>query len=129
MIPTLTKRPRLRPGMVLTLDELDRLLDVRVRDFDSTVARLVKEFRKRALSVRVPESHELGAGPDPGNRVAWSGLFEAQAQRLAKLDRAEEFLMARRYEFLKARAAAALREVGYPDDQIEELMRHGRSHL
>ncbi len=130
MIPKLSKRPRLRLRQVLTLEELDRLLDVRVTDFEGTVRRLVAECRRKRVSIRVPESGERLTVSSPADaRLSRVGLFEAQVQRLAAMDRAEEFLMAKRYEFLKARAAAALHEAGYPDGRIDELLRRGRRQL
>jgi DNA-directed RNA polymerase sigma subunit (sigma70/sigma32) len=120
--------PRLRRGQVLSLAELDQLLDVRVRDFERRVARLVKEFRAKGIRVAVPPTTgRIPLQPDD-SRVTWLGLYEAQVQRLPRMDRAEEFLMARRYEFIKSRAAAALREVGFKEE-IGGLLQGGAGRL
>src|SRR5262245_45061875 len=93
---------------VVSLEALDQLLDVKVSGFARTVARLIKEFRCKGISVRVPEAEELIAQKPIDSRVSWARLYEAQVQRLARPSRPDEFLMARRYEFMKARATAAL---------------------
>lgn len=113
----------------ISLEELDQLLDVKVPAFARTVARLIKEFRSKGISVRVPQAEELIAMKPIDSRVSWARLYEAQVQRLARPGRADEFLMARRYEFMKARATAALREVGYPEAEIPDLLRQGLRNL
>jgi RNA polymerase primary sigma factor len=123
------KRRRLRRRQILSLSEVDVLLDVRVSEFDRTVARRVREFRALDVSVRIPKGEELIALKPMDSRVSWARLYEAQVQRLARMGRAEEFLMARRYEFFKARAAAALRELSYPEDTIPVLLKRGRRQL
>lgn len=107
-----------RRGEVITLERLDSLLDVPVSRFDRVVDRLVKEFRAKSVRVEIPDARELAAWQPMDPRVAWTGIYEAQVQRLPRMDRAEEFRMAKRYEFLKARARAALEECGYhnPDE-------------
>ena len=126
---TRAKRPKLARRQRLSLEELDVLLDVRVADFDRVVRQLVKEFRSQSVSVEIPYGTELLALRPFDTRLSWVGVYEAQAQRLARHDRAEEFLMARRYEFLRARAVAALEEVGYDAEQIPALLRAGSTGL
>ena len=127
--PEQPRRLRLRRRQVLSLEQLDQLLDVRVSAFERTVARLVKEFRSKEISVVVPAGAERIPLQPQGSRVTWVGLYEAQVHRLPKMERTEEFLMARRYDFLKARAVAALREVGFPEDETGSLLKGGHSQL
>lgn len=122
-----TTKPRLKRRQVLTLADVDALLDVPVAEFERRVAQLVREFRAHAVSVQIPRGEDLLAMPDSG--VSWVRLFEAQVRRLARLGREGEFLMARRYELFRARARAALDELSYPPEAMAELMRHGRARV
>jgi len=112
------KTNRLRKGQVVDLQLLDELLDQPVAAFDRTVRRLVREFRNKQIQVAVPAAQEL---PALDERVRWTGLYEAEVRRLPRMDRRQEFLMARRHEFMVARVDDALRAAGYPKQQIPEL--------
>jgi len=127
--PSKSPRPRLQKRQVLTLTELDVWLDVEVEEFDRAVARLVKEFRAKEVAVEIPLGEALIASNPVDAGVSWARLFRAQVQRLARTGRDEEFLIARRYDFFKARAMAALRELSYPEDQLADLLRGGRDQL
>lgn len=109
---------RVRQGQLLELSQLDARLDVPVSEFDGKVELLVREMRKQNGGVRVPSATEWGGSEPIDPRVTWVGLYATQVQHSHKMGRAEEFLMARRYAFLKARAEAALRELGVAEDQI-----------
>lgn len=111
---------RLQKGQVVDLRLLDGLLDQPVAAFDRTVRRLVREFRSKRITVAVPTAVPL---PVLDERVRWTGLYEAEVRRLPRMDRAEEFLMARRHEFLVARVEDALRAAGYPKQQVPDLRR------
>ena len=100
----------------LPLARLDQLLDVPVDRFVKNMARLIKDFRKRGVRIAVEAPPSLEP-IDP--RVSWQGFYEAEVQRLPRLDRAAEFAMSRRHEFLRARARAALRELGLSDVQTD----------
>ncbi|MHC4513831.1 MAG: sigma-70 family RNA polymerase sigma factor [Planctomycetota bacterium] len=113
---------RLKKAQVVDLELLDQLLDEPVAAFDRTVRRLVKEFRCKQIAVAVPASAQL---PALDERTRWTGLYEAEVRRLPRMDRRQEFLMARRYEFMVARVDDALRAAGYPKQQVPEL-RHQR---
>jgi RNA polymerase primary sigma factor len=89
-----------------------------VAAFDRTLRRLVKEFRSKQIRVAVPAHREL---PALDVRTRWTGLYEAEVKRLPRMERKEEFEMARRYEFLVARVDDALRVAGYPKQQIGAL--------
>lgn len=120
--PSLPKL-RLSTGQVISLGELDALLDVPTAAFDRRVARLAREFRIKRIRVTVPSGRERLADHQPDAKVSWVRQYQAQVQRLPQMDRAEEFLMARRHEFMKARAKVALREVGYPKAELDQLVR------
>lgn len=113
-------RPRLKKGASVDFATLDALLDVSVPQWDRNLKRLVKDFRLKGLRLDVPGSRVLGH-PQP-REVAWPGLFDAQVRHLPRMDRAEEFRMARRYEFARARVRDALLHAGYGADQVDELV-------
>ena len=120
LLPLLRKNKRLPEGVELSVPQLDALLDVSVADFDKTVTRLVKEFRNKNIRVRLPEPQVPDSGSGSGSaRLTWTGVYESQLQHLQRLERAEEFQMARRYEFLRARGAAALADAGFAAEEIE----------
>lgn len=117
-MPLMSPRRRLSDGAALTLEELDALLDVSVAAFDKAVAKLTVELRKKRILVQVPAS--LVPDSSSGNaqsRLTWTGVYEAQLQQMQRLERAEEFKMARRYEFLRARAKSALLELGMDEER------------
>ncbi len=120
---------RLRAGDAVTLAQLDQLLDVPTSDFERTVTRLVKTFRAKKLSLALPAGEQRVPLRAVGSRGGWSRLYSAQVQALPKMERAEEFAMARRYDFVRARAVAALRETGADDDAARQVLARGRGEL
>jgi RNA polymerase sigma factor (sigma-70 family) len=114
---------RLQSGQVLSLGELDALLDVPTTAFDRHIARLARAFVTKGARVAIPSGRDRLADQKLDTKVSWARLYEAQIRRLPPMDRSEEFLMARRYEFMRARAAAALRAAGYPKAQLDDLVR------
>lgn len=100
-----------RIGASLALSELDALLDVPTEQFGRAAERLAKAMLTRGTSLSVPPASMTMLPPvDP--RTVWTTYYEAQIQRLPRLERAEEFAMARRYEFLKIRVRVALELLG-----------------
>jgi RNA polymerase sigma factor (sigma-70 family) len=114
------KKTGLRKDETIDLATLDRLLDVPIPAWDRSVRRLVKVMRARAVRIAIPDRR--GAAVPTSSHVTWVGLFEAQVKSLPRMDRAEEILMARRYEFCKARVTDALLHAGYPSPLHESLV-------
>ncbi len=116
----------LKRNQVLGLEQLDERLDVPVSRFSATVQKLVRIFRSKDLRLRVTRPTPV-SGSVPSLRSAWTRLYEAEVGRLPRMDRAEEFRMARRYEFLRARAKAAAEAAGFPGEEAEKLVKqpHG----
>ena len=112
---------RLAAGQTITLQQLDRILAVPPPAFERTVAKQVATLRKKLISVDTGAAHETIAIP-ADTRISWPALYEAQVQRLPKLDREQEFAMARRYEFMRARASASLRELGMSAQQVSNWL-------
>ncbi len=123
------RKPRLVRGSALGLEQLDRLLDVPVAQFDRTVKRLVREFRTRHITLRIPDGVDSIDFVPVDDSVSWVRLYNAQVQRLPKMERAEEFAMARRYVFVRARLSDALRRVGVSDEEIVGIIKRGQREL
>ncbi len=104
-------------GSVLSLAQLDELLDVPTAAFDRCAEGLAKAVATRGVRIQIPPPALDGLRAiDP--RTAWTTYYEAQVQRLPRLERADEFAMARRYEFLTRRLRAALDALGVTADAI-----------
>lgn len=109
---------RLKKGEVIDLQRLDALLDVPVEKWERHVARLARDMRTKGVQIDVPASRLQGGGP----AVTWTGVYDAQVRNLPRMDRAEEFRMARRYDFLKVRVRDALLAAGYPAADVDALV-------
>ncbi len=121
---------RFRRGQVVELSELDALLNVAADAFGARTASLVEAMRAKSVSVRVPTRAEwAGDHQDIDTRVTFAGLYSAQIQRLRRMDRDEEFLMARRYELLKARTVDALARVSIGADTAQTLIQRSSLEL
>lgn len=116
--------PKFTPSQVLSLAELDELLDIPVARFDRRVEGLVKRFKEQQVRVEVPETRHLGAA----QRVVSTRQYEAELSRLPQMERAEEFRMARRHEFMRRRVVALLKASGL-GKRAEELVGTAFSEL
>jgi RNA polymerase sigma factor (sigma-70 family) len=101
----------------VTLAELDTMLDLSVEAFDAGVERLIDRFRRENLRLAMPETGAAGRV----RRVQGSRQYHAEIARLPQMDRALEFRMAKRHEFLRRRAERALAEVGFRRDEIAKF--------
>ena len=119
----------LKRKQVLGLEQLDERLDVPVSRFSATVQKLVRTFRTKDLRLRVMRPILERSGSVPSLRSAWTRLYEAEVSRLPRMDRAEEFRMARRYEFLRARAKAAAEAAGFPGEEAEKLVKQPHAEV
>ena len=114
------KKIRVKRCQVVDLELLDQLLDQPVSAFDRTVRRLAREFRSKQVQVAVPPRDRL---PALNRRTLWTGLFEAEVKRMPRMDRREEFLMARRHEFMVVdELAAAADEDGRQAGRVREVL-------
>ncbi|MEO0479063.1 MAG: RNA polymerase sigma factor RpoD/SigA [Planctomycetota bacterium] len=106
---------------IVGFDRLDALLDVPTADWGKNLKKLVREFANRSYQVSVPSSALPQISSDTA-KVSWPSLFEAQVKLLPRMDRAEEFRMARRYEFAKARVRDALLRAGHRESIVDDLV-------
>jgi RNA polymerase sigma factor (sigma-70 family) len=115
-----TRRPTLTKGQHVDPVLLDRLLDVPNERWEKNLKRLVREFRTKRIRLDLPPSNltTLQLGTD----LSWTSVYESTIQQLPRMDRADEFAMARRYEFVRARAADALAAVGFEDEEVARIL-------
>jgi RNA polymerase sigma factor (sigma-70 family) len=121
------RSPRPVRGARVTFADLDLWLDVPVSQYERNLKRVVREFRTKGWTLEVPPSQVLEACSS--SQVTWPRLFEAQVRNLPRLDRAEEFRMARRYEFAKARVRDALQAAGYRPADLDALVLRAAADL
>ncbi|MEY2982788.1 MAG: hypothetical protein RL562_3015 [Planctomycetota bacterium] len=114
------RSPRPAKGARVAFADLDALLDVPLSQYERNLKRVVRDFRAKGWSLEVPASQVLESCSS--SQVTWPRLFEAQVRNLPRLDRAEEFRMARRYEFAKARVRDALQAAGYRPADVDALV-------
>lgn len=114
------RSPRPAKGARVAFADLDTLLDVPLSQYERNLKRVVRDFRAKGWSLEVPASQVLESCSS--SQVTWPRLFEAQVRNLPRLDRAEEFRMARRYEFAKARVRDALQAAGYRPADVDALV-------
>lgn len=127
----------LRPGQRIPLSALDPVLDVKPSAFQRAVDQLIPllEEKDTALRYDAPRiqmgaeemlsDRSVSAPPTESaseRRVSWTNSYQAEVSKLPRFSRAEEFVMARRYAFLKARLAYALLEAGVEEARITELL-------
>lgn len=89
------------------------------------VDRLVREFRDKDVRIEIPVTSACGGV----RQVSTTQQYRAEIARLPQMDRATEFRMARRHEFLLRRAEDALTRSGFSAEQIDELARRSFSDL
>lgn len=109
---------------VLSLLELDDRLDVAEDRWDRQVRKVIREMRTRKERLDVPVAIALESAVE--GAVSWTRLYERQIRRLPKMDRVDEFHMARRYDFVRARLADALVRAGAKKDEVDGLIKRGR---
>ncbi|MBK8975967.1 MAG: sigma-70 family RNA polymerase sigma factor [Planctomycetes bacterium] len=112
--------PRIQKLALVDLPTLDSLLDVPVASWERNLKKVVRELRQKGARLAVPASLRDG-GQLESTEIGWTTLFEAQIKSLPRMDRAEEFRMARRYEFAKARVGDALQRAGHRPELVAEL--------
>lgn len=110
----------------LPMSSLDAVLDVKPAHFGKTAARLMDLLDRHDVTIQYdppltnePEGEpaEVMANQTVGGRDLRSGTlasYQHDVSRLPRLTRVGEFIMARRYAFLKARLVAALEGLGVP---------------
>jgi RNA polymerase sigma factor (sigma-70 family) len=122
------KFKKLQPAQRLTLAELDALLDVASDRFEAQVDRLGKQFVKAKATLDLEQHRESRRLTD--NAAASAGVpdvrdsyYQQDLRRIAPMDRAEEFRMARRHEFLASLLRKCLVQSGLTETAAIELLK------
>lgn len=110
-------RFKLAEGQVLSLGELDGLLDVESDRFAAAAERLAGEFARRRASLDLISYRRQRTASDNSAAIAdipdlRGSHYQADLRRIVPMDREEEFRMARRYEFLRSLLRSEMRALG-----------------
>ncbi|MBM3975060.1 MAG: sigma-70 family RNA polymerase sigma factor [Planctomycetes bacterium] len=119
---------KLQPKQLLALADLDAILDVTTDAFDATVATWAAAFRRARATLDLAgyraawqSSANMAELPEmPDVREAF---YQQDLRRIAAMDRAEEFRMARRHEFLAAILRDGFTRSGMAKAAIDELLK------
>jgi RNA polymerase primary sigma factor len=119
---------KLQPKQPVALADLDLMLDTTTDAFPRTVARLVREFGRAKATLdlaqhraaRLSAANQAGMSDLPDVRDA---IYQQELRRIVPMDRAEEFRMARRHEFLAALVRDGLVRSGVPEEVAKEHLK------
>lgn len=119
---------KLQPKQLLAVADLDAILDVATDAFDATVARWVTAWRRARATLdlagyraeRQAAANVAGLPEMPDVRETF---YQQDLRRIAAMDRAEEFRMARRHEFLAAIVRDGFERSGMSKADVAELIK------
>lgn len=120
------RRKSLSTGQLVSLEELDRLLDVTSDRFAAAVDRLAQQFERVSATLDLAQFREgrrstaiQAVVPDIPDLRGTS--YQTELRRITPMDREEEFRMARRHEFLRALVVRSLVGAGIERERAEEM--------
>lgn len=125
----LLNRPKSKPSSrVVTLPQLDAMLDVATDRFPATVGRLATKFQRERTTLGLEQFREARrAAVNPAVLADIPDLrgtsYQTELRRIQPMDREEEFRMARRHEFVRELVLRALRAAGFTAEQAEHGVR------
>lgn len=119
---------RLQPGQKVQVAVLDAMLDVATDRFAATTAQWAAAFRRAKATIdldayradRQEGAKTAGLPEMPDVREA---MYLHDLRRVAAMDRAEEFRMARRHEFLAAIVRDGFVRTGMPKAEVDALLK------
>jgi RNA polymerase sigma factor (sigma-70 family) len=119
---------KLQPGQRLALGDLDARLDVATDAFPATVQRLVRQMRKARATLDLDgyrQSRLVSADSAvmPELPDVRDSLYQDDLRRIVPMDRAEEFRMARRHEFLVSLARVEFERLGFSSAEVAEVVK------
>ena len=122
------KAKKLLPGQRLQLAELDAMLDVTTDRWPAQVDRLTKQFVRAKATLDLEQHRESRRLAD--NAAASANVpdvrdsyYQQDLRRIAPMDRAEEFRMARRHEFVATLLRKCLVQSGLTEPAAIELLK------
>jgi DNA-directed RNA polymerase sigma subunit (sigma70/sigma32) len=119
---------RLQPQQKVEVATLDAMLDVATDRFEATVAQWVAAFRRARATVdldvyRLKRLSDANVAALPEMPDVREAMYQHDLRRVAAMDRAEEFRMARRHEFLAAVVRDGFVRTGMPQAAVDELLK------
>ena len=119
---------KLQPAQRLTLAELDALLDVTSDRFAAQVERLSRQFVRARATLDIEshrDSRRITDNPAAGAEIpdVRDSYYQQDLRRIAPMDRAEEFKMARRHEFVATMLRTCLVQSGLTPEAAAELLK------
>lgn len=124
VVPKILSRLRfkLADRQVVTIAEIDRLLDVESDRFSATARRLGAAFAACRATLDL-EGHRAGRFVAASSAESVDlpdvrdAFYQSELRRISPMDREEEFRMARRYEFVRGIVRAELESAGLAPDE------------
>ena len=124
---------KLQPKQVFSLTDLDQRLDVTTDRFAATIAKLGKQFATARATLdlagfrasRRPAANTAALPELPGGRDA----YQHELHRIQPMDRAEEFRMARRHEFMATLIRSVLVRAGRQESDAFDLCKRPAREL
>ena len=113
----------------VSVEALDRALDVETVHFGPRIRHLVRHFRRRRASLDLASYREqrrqLAANSATAAQMTVRGdrAYTEALRRCAPMDREEEFKMARRHEFAQQLLITELRGLGIDEQDARQLLR------
>lgn len=125
-------KPKLKPGQVVPIEQLDQLLDVVTDRFKATADRLARSFATARATVdvagyRLARSRAANPAVVADFPDVRGSIYQSELRRLPSMDREEEFRMARRHEFFQVLLRWVLTTSGVPESQIATLLKQPAS--
>ncbi|MBL8753992.1 MAG: sigma-70 family RNA polymerase sigma factor [Planctomycetes bacterium] len=116
---------KLQPAQRLDLGELDARLDVTTEAFSGVVERLLRQMAaaKATLDLegyRTQRTIPADSAAMPELPDVRDSLYQQDLRRILPMDRAEEFRMARRHEFLSLLVRRQLERLGFSPEEAAE---------
>lgn len=127
-------RFKLADRQSVSIELLDRMLDVESDRFAATVERLGEQFARARATLdlagcrasRVVSDNSAAVADIPDLR---GSHYQTELRRIAPMDRAEEFRMARRYEFLRSLVRRELQAAGLLAAEATDLAAKPAQHV
>jgi RNA polymerase primary sigma factor len=127
-------RFKLADRQTVSIESLDQMLDVESDRFAAAVERLGEQFARARAKLdlagcrasRVVSDNSAAVADIPDLR---GSHYQAELRRIAPMDRAEEFRMARRYEFLRSLVQRELQAAGILAAEATELATKPAQHV
>ncbi len=121
-------RQKLQTRACVGFPALDAMLDVPTDRFRAAVAALVAEFASAHATLDIAgltaeRQRAANSAPMADVHDVRVASYQADLRRIAPMDRAEEFRMARRHEFLAALVQEGLERMGFAPEAATELQR------